>query len=153
MRILFGIGNPGPEYAGTRHNLGFAACDAVAAEAGAPWRPVIGLQARGARVRLGPDEILLLKPMTYVNRCGPVLEQARARLGLELPDLLVVVDDLNLPLGRLRLRKGGSVIFCCQPGNKCRKVDDCWHRAPGRKSSGKLRGSCNRRWMKQASLL
>jgi len=108
LRIVFGIGNPGPEYAGTRHNLGFSACDAVAAEAGAPWRPVVGLRADGARVRLGSDEIWLLKPMAYVNRCGPVLEQARTRLGLGLCDLLVVVDDLNLPLGRLRLRKSGS---------------------------------------------
>lgn len=108
MRIIFGIGNPGPEYEGTRHNLGFEVLDAIAAEANASFVPVKGLQADGARVRLGPRRVLLLKPLTYVNRCGPVLARARERLGLGLDRLLVVVDDLNLPLGRLRLRGGGS---------------------------------------------
>lgn len=108
MRIVFGIGNPGPEYTGTRHNLGFMVLDAIAAQARTDWRPVKGLHADGARVRLGPLELLLLKPLTYVNRCGPVLAAARRGLGLDLERVLVVVDDLHLPLGRLRLRGHGS---------------------------------------------
>jgi PTH1 family peptidyl-tRNA hydrolase len=107
VHVVFGIGNPGPEYDGTRHNLGFRVVDALAGAQGA-FEPMAGLAAAGARVRLEGAPALLVKPLTYVNRCGPVLAALREREGVELRRCLVVVDDLHLPLGRVRLREGGS---------------------------------------------
>jgi PTH1 family peptidyl-tRNA hydrolase len=106
--VVFGIGNPGPKYDGTRHNLGFDVVDAIAEEAGARFVPIRGMEADGARVTLRGKPLLLVKPLTYVNRCGPVLAAARSALGTPLERLLVVVDDLDLDVGRLRLRPRGS---------------------------------------------
>jgi PTH1 family peptidyl-tRNA hydrolase len=106
VHVVFGIGNPGPEYDGTRHNLGFRVVDALAGAA--PFARLEGPAAAGARVRLEGAPVLLVKPLTYVNRCGPVLSALRDREGLFLERCLVVVDDFHLPLGRLRLRLEGS---------------------------------------------
>ncbi len=108
MHVVFGIGNPGPEYRHTRHNLGFAAVSAIAAQASAPLVPISGLNAEGARVKLGRFPVLLVRPLTYVNRCGPVLQAVRKRLSMPLSRVLVVVDDINLATGQLRLRGAGS---------------------------------------------
>ncbi|MGH7163610.1 MAG: aminoacyl-tRNA hydrolase [Planctomycetota bacterium] len=108
MRVVFGIGNPGPEYERTRHNVGFRVVDRLATAARARWGSIAGLHAEGTRARVEGREALLVKPLAYVNRCGPVLAALRAREGLALPDLLAVVDDFALPLGRLRLRASGS---------------------------------------------
>ena len=108
MRVVFGIGNPGPEYRQTRHNLGFAVIHAIAEQARADIVPISGLEAEGARVSLGDTPLLLVKPLTYVNLCGPVLAGICRRLSLPLTATLTVVDDLNLLPGRLRLRAGGG---------------------------------------------
>jgi len=108
VRVVFGVGNPGPEYAGTRHNLGFDVIDLVARRCGAALRYLPRLRTEGAETRLCGERVLLLKPMTYVNRCGPVLQAVRRHLELSTEHLLVIVDDLHLPVGRLRLRAGGS---------------------------------------------
>ena len=105
MRVVFGVGNPGPDYQATRHNLGFRVVDRLAR---GPLPPLPGLNADGARVRLSGRTVLLVKPLTYVNRCGPVLEKIRARDRIPVDDMLVVVDDFALPVGRLRLRAQGS---------------------------------------------
>jgi PTH1 family peptidyl-tRNA hydrolase len=104
--VVFGIGNPGPRYQRTRHNLGFEVIDALCAGRGMRIDQRLG--AAGAPLRIEGEPVLCVKPLTYVNRCGPVLEALRHAHGLELDRLLVVVDDLNLPPGRLRLRAGGS---------------------------------------------
>ena len=108
MHVVFGIGNPGPEYAGTRHNVGFEVLDALGRRAGCAWYPVAGLDARACDLQLGGRAVLLVEPLTFVNSCGPVLNALREREGLGLERLLVVVDDYQLPLGRLRLRGSGS---------------------------------------------
>lgn len=108
MHVVFGIGNPGPEYDGTRHNVGFRVVDALLARARARAGRLPDLDAEGAETRLAGRPALLVKPLTYVNRCGPVLAAIRAREAVPLERLLVVVDDFHLPLGRLRLRRGGS---------------------------------------------
>jgi PTH1 family peptidyl-tRNA hydrolase len=105
VHVVFGIGNPGPEYDGTRHNLGFRVVDALARGPLVDLRP---LRAAGRRIRVGGQPVLLVKPLTYVNLCGPVLEAIRRGQDLPLERLLVVVDDLALPLGTLRLRAQGS---------------------------------------------
>ena len=106
MKAVLGLGNPGPEYAETRHNVGWWLLDRLAGE----WKAGRFRRARAAetaRARVGDEEVLLVKPLTYMNRSGLV---ARA-LGDELEpgrDLLVLVDDAALPPGRARLRAGGS---------------------------------------------
>jgi PTH1 family peptidyl-tRNA hydrolase len=105
--IVVGLGNPGPEYDATRHNVGFRVLDAVgAACGGVRWRSTRESQA--AHAELAGVPALLVKPLTFMNRSGEAVRALleRARVG---PDrLLVVLDDLNLPLGRLRLRPRGS---------------------------------------------
>lgn len=107
MHIVFGIGNPGPEYEGTRHNLGFEVVDALAEAAGRRLQPMASLPAVGQQARVQGKSVLLVKPLTYVNLCGAVLQTLRKREGLGLDRLLVVVDDIALPVGRIRLRKQG----------------------------------------------
>lgn len=108
MRIVFGIGNPGPSYRSTRHNVGFFVVDELARRSGAGFGPLAGLEAAGAAVRVADGSLLLVKPLTYVNRCGPVLAELRRRHELPPERLMVVLDDFHLPLGRLRLRGRGS---------------------------------------------
>lgn len=107
MKVVVGIGNPGSRYQKTRHNLGFEVVDRVAAQAG------IALDRRRFDAKVGDglvgsQRVLLVKPQTYVNLTGtcvaPLLRWHRSLPG----DLLAVCDDLNLELGRLRLRPSGS---------------------------------------------
>jgi PTH1 family peptidyl-tRNA hydrolase len=106
VRVVFGIGNPGAEYRGTRHNLGFRVVEALS---GAPLRLDPRLRAEGAAVRMEGQQVLLVRPLTYVNRCGSVLASLRREHSLDIhEEVLVVVDDFSLPLGRLRLRAQGS---------------------------------------------
>jgi PTH1 family peptidyl-tRNA hydrolase len=107
MKIVVGIGNPGKRYDATRHNLGFRVVDRLAAENGVDLtrRRFDALVGDGA---IGAQRVLLVKPQTYVNLSGsavaPLLRWHRG----SLDDLLVVCDDLNLPLGTMRLRRGGG---------------------------------------------
>jgi PTH1 family peptidyl-tRNA hydrolase len=108
--VVVGLGNPGPEYAGTRHNVGFAALDRLAsALAAAPFDTTRSYVARKGRLPGGDGrELVLLAPQTYMNLSGDALVEFDARHGLSPGRLLVVVDDVYLPLGQLRLRTGGS---------------------------------------------
>ncbi len=108
MRVILGIGNPGREYDGTRHNLGFAVLDELARRAGMPLRAEKRFNADLVTWD-GPDgRVLLVKPRTFVNRSGETAQALLAFHKLPPTDLLVVVDDLNLPTGHLRLRADGS---------------------------------------------
>lgn len=107
MKLVVGLGNPGPQYRYTRHNVGFRAVERVADMLGISFdqEKYEGLIAKGQR---GAHAVLLLKPMTYMNVSGvSVAAAAKNRVANPL-DLLVVTDDINLPLGRLRLREKGS---------------------------------------------
>ncbi len=107
MKVILGIGNPGRQYDRTRHNLGFMVIDELAARAGiTSWRE--RWDALVAEWRTATGVVLLVKPLTYVNLSGQVAQAAMAFHKIPLSDLLVVVDDLNLPLGALRLRPEGS---------------------------------------------
>src|SRR5687768_5512430 len=102
--LVAGLGNPGPKYAGTRHDLGFMVVDRLAASAGRTFAGDRDCQAAGP-LRLGGDELaLLVKPMSYMNRSGLPLRLLLAREGLDPSRMLVVCDDIHLPLGRLRYR-------------------------------------------------
>ena len=115
MKLVVGLGNPGSQYSGTRHNVGFEAVDALAAKLG--W---IGQRAefdRLAREKFnglamdglaGSEKMLLLKPTTFMNVSGSAVQSAMAFYQLSPVDLLIVLDDLALPSGKIRLRAGGS---------------------------------------------
>lgn len=113
MRLVFGLGNPGREYESTRHNLGFDVLDHLARREGLIFEPSGALEryeGPGAftLARLHDPDALLVKPLTYVNRSGTVVS-ALLRWAAAGPErCLVVVDDLDLPLAKLRLRPAGS---------------------------------------------
>ncbi len=108
LRLVAGLGNPGPRYAGTRHNAGFMAVEALASGSQATFRNQTRLKARLAEVGWGEQRLRLLMPQTYMNACGVSIRAALDWFNLGPENLLVVVDDMDLPLGRLRLRGEGS---------------------------------------------
>ena len=107
MKLVVGLGNPGKRYHGTRHNVGYAVIDALAAGPG-----VSGFQSRFdselAVLHDGSDKVLLQKPETFMNLSGRAVRQAVDFYQLPLSELLVVCDDFNLPLGKLRFRAKGT---------------------------------------------
>lgn len=107
MKLIAGLGNPGKEYFGTRHNVGFGVVDLLAQRHGATFgaAKVDGLIAR---LRLPADDVLLLKPLTYMNLSGHAVQGIAHYFKVDVPDILIVADDVNLPLGRLRIRKTGT---------------------------------------------
>ncbi len=102
-----GLGNPGPQYRGTRHNIGFAVADELARRHQAAFEAAPA-DALMAKIRSLGGGVLLAKPLTFVNLSGQAVEALRHYYRIELADLLVVADDVNLPLGRLRARARGS---------------------------------------------
>ena len=104
ISIVAGLGNPGADYRSTRHNLGFMALDALARRHALSWKRAAGPVQR-ALWRVGRRKIALIKPLLYMNESGLPLERSGV---IEQEELLVVCDDLNLPLGQLRLRKRGG---------------------------------------------
>jgi peptidyl-tRNA hydrolase, PTH1 family len=104
-----GLGNPGPEFADTRHNLGFRCVDLIARRCGATWQHRSGLSAKLAVAH--PNEHLALvlgKPQTYMNRSGNAVRDLLDALTLDTTRAMVVYDDMDLPFGALRLRERGS---------------------------------------------
>jgi PTH1 family peptidyl-tRNA hydrolase len=108
MKLFVGLGNPGAEYAFNRHNVGFMAVDAIAAAHGFPtWRKRFsGLAAEG---RLGREQVLLLKPQTYMNESGRAAGEAMRFYKLDESDVVVFHDELDLAPGKLRVKAGGGV--------------------------------------------
>ena len=106
-RLVVGLGNPGRKYARTRHNLGFRVVDRFAGRLGvAEWREAAFSQVSGAR--LEGVRLLLAKPQTFMNRCGDALVPLLRHAGVGLDRTVVIHDDLDLPLGRLRIRERGG---------------------------------------------
>jgi PTH1 family peptidyl-tRNA hydrolase len=107
MKLVVGLGNPGPKYAGTRHNIGFAVLDYLAAGPGvSTWRA--RFEGLAAEFVEGAEQVLLLKPETFMNLSGRAVRAALDFYKLGPADLLVVCDDIALPLGKLRVRTKGS---------------------------------------------
>jgi PTH1 family peptidyl-tRNA hydrolase len=105
IRVIAGLGNPGPEHATTRHNIGFMVVDQLAAEFGSTWERSKKWEALSAKC----GAVLLVKPLTFMNHSGYPLLSVTQFYKIEPQEILVVLDDLDLPLGRLRLRaQGGS---------------------------------------------
>ena len=107
MKLFVGLGNPGASYARHRHNIGFMAVDAIAAAHGfGPWRAKF--QGQIAEGRLGPEQVLLLKPGTYMNLSGDSVRAAMGFYKLEPADVVVFHDELDLAPGRVRVKTGGG---------------------------------------------
>ena len=107
MKAIVGLGNPGPQYKGTRHNAGFDVVDELARRAsiGFESAPAEALIAKWRR----PDEVILLvKPLTFMNLSGQAIGELSRYFKVEIADLMVVVDEVHLPLGKLRARARGS---------------------------------------------
>ena len=105
--IIAGLGNPGPRYERTRHNLGFRVVEAIASARRRGWKEP-ARKARTASVRLGGTHGLLVEPLTYMNLSGEALAPIVIEESLPPSRLLVVCDDIALPLGQIRLRASGS---------------------------------------------
>ena len=107
MKIILGLGNPGSEYARTRHNIGWLVLDAIAEQLRGSFAPGKGdfLEAAG---RWRGTEIRLIKPTTYMNNSGTAARTVLGRYGVQPADMLVVVDELQFPTGRVQLKPGGS---------------------------------------------
>ncbi|MBN1590765.1 MAG: aminoacyl-tRNA hydrolase [Pirellulales bacterium] len=107
MRLIVGLGNPTREYQGTRHNVGFRVLAELAKQCG-PTRPKTKFHAEVLDVTIGGQRALLMSPLTYMNRSGISVHEACDFYKLSLEELLIVCDDLNLPLAKLRFRSSGS---------------------------------------------
>ena len=107
MRLLAGLGNPGESYARTRHNIGFLALDALASSQGVSFSKGIGA-SQTAKVRVGGEDVLLVKPQSFMNLSGKPVQAAMTFYKIKPTDVFVVVDDVLLDLGRFRARGEGS---------------------------------------------
>ncbi|PIO47104.1 MAG: aminoacyl-tRNA hydrolase [[Chlorobium] sp. 445] len=107
MKLIVGLGNPEPRYDGTRHNIGFAILDALAKELGVVFHAGKGEFLYAKAVYRSVD-VLLQKPLTYMNLSGRAVHDLMHFYKVSIRDVLVVCDDLNLPLGTIRLRAKGS---------------------------------------------
>jgi PTH1 family peptidyl-tRNA hydrolase len=108
LQLLVGLGNPGDKYAGTRHNVGFMALERLAAQAGGSFKQQSKLHGLLAEVGVGSRRLRLLMPQTFMNDSGRSIRAALDWFDLEPAQMLVLVDDMDLPLGRLRLRTSGG---------------------------------------------
>ena len=107
MKVIVGLGNPGLRYRRTRHNLGFTVVGALAQQRGIGFRRGRFQCTRGEG-RIGKERVVLVRPRTYMNLSGRCVAPLVHDLDCSPEDLMVVCDDINLPLGRIRLRRGGS---------------------------------------------
>jgi PTH1 family peptidyl-tRNA hydrolase len=113
VKLVVGLGNPGPKYAGTRHNVGFAVIDEAARRASVVFEsaPADALIARVRTDGSGDSrtgDVLLVKPLTFMNESGQAIGELLRYFKIDVADLLVVVDEVQLPLGKLRARARGS---------------------------------------------
>ncbi len=106
MKLIVGLGNPGAKYRGTRHNVGFAVLDLVAERTRVEFDSS-RVEALVAKVR-GAEPVLLAKPLTFMNASGEAVGGLLRYFKVEVPELLVIVDEAQLPLGKLRARARGS---------------------------------------------
>ena len=144
MKLVVGLGNPGRAYEHTRHNAGFEAMDAIASLTSASITQK-KFKALVDKVQIGKESVLLMKPQTYMNNSGEAVRAAMDFYRLSPQDLLVIYDDLDLPVGKLRLRQKGSAGG--HNGIKMRafrRWTGCWARS-AKKMRRPIRNRSNRR--------
>jgi len=108
MHIIAGLGNPGPRYAGNRHNIGFMAADAIVRRHSSfgPWQTKWNAQI--AEGRIGSEKVLVIKPQTFMNLSGQAVGEAMRFYKLGPEDLTVLYDELDLQPGKVRVKRGGG---------------------------------------------
>lgn len=107
MKLIVGLGNPGAEYNGTRHNVGFVCIDMLASKHHIQVKSRRGKAVIGEGTIAG-ERVVLVKPHTFMNLSGQAVADLKRRYNVEASDIIVICDDVNLPLGRLRIRATGS---------------------------------------------
>jgi PTH1 family peptidyl-tRNA hydrolase len=159
LRIVVGLGNPGPEHLATRHNAGFWFVDELARRHGGEFRDYRKYSGETARIIIGGKELILLKPTTYMNRSGLSIRQLSEFFKIPAADILVAHDELDLPVGGTRLKFGGGHgghnglrdtmaqigegfwrlrLGIGHPGNKAEVIDYVLTRAPPREEDAIL---------------
>jgi PTH1 family peptidyl-tRNA hydrolase len=108
MKLVIGLGNPGASYEGTRHNVGAQVIKQCAAQSGVALRKERLIRAMSAKVMVGREAVVFAVPLVFMNLSGEAVKPLIARYADDLSNVLVVYDDLDLEVGRLRLRPGGS---------------------------------------------
>ncbi len=108
LKLVVGLGNPGREYASTRHNAGWWYVDALARSAGASWHHSVRHQSELARARIENTELSLAKPVTFMNRSGEAVASIAGYYCIEPQEILIVHDDIDLAPGTVRLKHGGG---------------------------------------------
>lgn len=108
MKIIAGLGNPGAQYENTPHSIGFEAVEAIAASCGAEWEMKKAFKCRLARCRFAGQDAMLVEPQTFMNLSGESVAPIVKYHNCTPADLLVIQDDIDLAVGRMRIRKGGS---------------------------------------------
>lgn len=108
MKIVVGLGNPGKQYAATPHNVGYETVDLLAADVNASLRKSFRFKSRVGKGTLSGESVVLLKPETYMNRSGVAVQAVMRYYRIALSELIVVLDDADLELGRIRVKARGS---------------------------------------------
>ena len=109
LRLIVGLGNPGSEYAETRHNAGFWFCERLARELGTSFARESRYHGYVAKARVGGEDIWLLMPQTFMNRSGQAVQALAHFYRIDAAEMLVVHDELDLPPGQMRLKFGGGL--------------------------------------------
>jgi len=108
IRLIVGLGNPGPDYAPTRHNVGFWFVDGLAAAQGGAFRAEGKFHGELCRLTIGGADVRLLKPTTYMNRSGQSVAAVSRYFDIRPESILIAHDELDLPVGKVRLKQGGG---------------------------------------------
>jgi|SRR5690554_319989 PTH1 family peptidyl-tRNA hydrolase len=108
MKLIVGLGNPGKKYQETRHNVGFMFVDKIANDLGIKFTLNKQLKSEIAEANVKGEKVILIKPQTFMNLSGEAVRSVQNYYKIELEDILVIYDDLDLPTGKIRIRKSGS---------------------------------------------
>lgn len=108
MKLIVGLGNPGPQYARTRHNVGFTVANQLATNLSATWASESKLKSEIATADLAGEKVIIAKPQTFMNLSGEAVQRIMQYYKLNPADVWAIFDDVDVPFGRLRLRIGGS---------------------------------------------
>ena len=108
MKLIAGLGNPGSKYTGTRHNIGFRVTDRIASKYNEQFKKRLFSNAKECRLEISGCSVLLLQPLSFMNLSGSVVLKYAKKLKIEPEGILVVYDDIDLPLGTFKIRLKGS---------------------------------------------
>ncbi|MDD5505003.1 MAG: aminoacyl-tRNA hydrolase [Candidatus Omnitrophica bacterium] len=108
MKLIAGLGNPGSRYAGTRHNAGFLLAELLSEKYKAVFKKKLFFNARQCAFNISDTAVILVEPLSFMNLSGGVVRRYAGRLGIDPGDILVVYDDIDIPLGSFKIRLKGS---------------------------------------------